>query len=222
VAVSAECLPARRAAPLPRSRMPRAIPAAEASPAMGRRGFFGHLARGAAMTANAASAAGAPHPPPLRRRALATPERERRLELLGLIAARAGVPLPASLFPALAADGACCNHNVCAAMCPTRALHAYRDADHAGLAFDAAACIACGACVAGCPEKALTLDLRGAPAAAGDMRLTRHRVHECADCGAPAREAGGPCDACRTASALARDAFSSIFQGVPQGGARTP
>ncbi len=203
----------RSAAPLPLYRMPRAIPAATAPAAMSRRGFFGHLARGATATASVAAAAAqapAPKARAMRPGALAIPERERRLELADLIARRAGAALPAPLFPALAVTDACRNHNVCAALCPTQALHPYRDGECTGIAFDAAACIACGACVTGCPEKAIALDARGAAPAAEAVRLTSRRVHECRDCGAAAEEAGGLCDACRRSEELAAEVFAPI------------
>lgn len=220
--VPASELPVRRALPLPPERMPRAIPALEAPPAMSRRGFFGHIASGAAATASAM--AGAVDPPAARAvkpGALATPERQRRVALAEAIARREGAKLPDALFPMLVADGACRNHNVCSAMCPTHALHAYKDEEHAGIAFEAAACIDCGACVAACPQKALSFDAHGAPAGAGAVRLTRHRIHECSDCGAPADEAGGLCYACRNGRELACDAFAAIFPNVPGNEART-
>lgn len=220
----AERLPARRAEPLPIERMPRSIPSAEAPVAMSRRGFFGHVARGATATASAAAGAIEDALPltPVRPGALATPERQRRLELLERIASRTGAALPARLFPALLADGACRNHNACSAMCPTQALHPYRDADDAGIAFDAAACIDCGACITACKQKALSFDAHGVPASGGAVRLTRHRVYECRDCGAAAAEPGGYCAACRDSQDLAADAYAAIFTHVPSGEARIP
>lgn len=140
-------------------------------------------------------------------------ERERLFAALACLAPDR--ELPAWLFPTVAASDACANHQVCASVCPTRALHTYRLDDAGGIVFDAVACISCGLCLALCPEQALALAPGGAADAARDPKaLTRHAVRACPDCGADYRGAGAVCPACQKDQTFARDAFQTLFSGA--------
>jgi len=148
--------------PLPASDQAQTIPDAASEQPVSRRDFFGHLAHQVTSAAAEAmafeQAAAAPTQTSVDRR---TPvralERERQLGSLQQLAARHGRAVPAHFFPALVVNADCCNHRLCARLCPTGALLAYETDSETGVRFDAAACIVCGHCEAVCPEKAIRL-----------------------------------------------------------------
>jgi len=75
----------------------------------------------------------------------------------------------------------------CINLCPTSALRAV-DAKTQQLVFQESACVQCGLCVVGCPEKALSLHARFAPQTLANM--TRTVLHQdeqlaCTSCGTP-------------------------------------
>lgn len=201
---------------VPPERLPRRVSTSDArrgrsedpmqSAGRARRGFFAALARPQPAAAKQQPAAKAP-----------SAVRERLLQSLDALARRHGGALPASLFPSLEAAPSCGGHRVCAAVCPTGALVRYRDdrAGRNGIAFAARDCIACGHCVAACPEKALRLQPGAGSADAGRRPLTSFVQRECADCGA--RFASAPqdparrCPRCRRSAALASAAFNTLF-----------
>lgn len=212
--LAAGCLPRRIEIPLPAAAMQ---PPREAQPAqpMSRRGFFARISRGA--TAAVTTAANAEEAPPARAPrpgTLAAPERARRVAALRSLAARTGSALPAGLFPALHASGACRDQGVCAALCPTGALRRYDGDAETGIEFEAAACVECGSCVAACGRKALALRSRGVESRDGRQRLTRHRRRECRECGSPTSEADGWCRACRGRAELAEEAAAELHQSM--------
>lgn len=195
---------------LPIATMPARIPAADEERAVSRRSFFSRLAREATATVvevqTADPAAGERRPAALKPGALRVPERDHRLALLTVLARRTGAPLPRQLLPAIAIGPNCCNHRVCAALCPTGALKSYQDENASGVWFDAGACIRCGCCEQGCPEKALRLMPPGSAANRAQTVLTRHAQHECDECGTLFSATGdsGICPACHKS----REAFS--------------
>jgi Fe-S-cluster-containing hydrogenase component 2 len=106
----------------------------------------------------------------------------RRKALLDLLRRFGAATLPGSAFPEVRIDERCANNRLCASACPTGALTAYAGKT-IGIEFDAARCIACGACVAVCPEHAVRLAPNGsAPASPGPSRLTAHRLRMCSRC----------------------------------------
>ncbi len=109
-----------------------------------------------------------------------SPERRRLLEALEATARRRGSALPAELFPRLFGTGACVDHRVCTAACPTGALRVQSTDTESALHFDAAVCIGCGACTRACPEGALKLDGGGGPLRAV---LATHLRQTCESCG---------------------------------------
>lgn len=175
-----DCIPERHSRPLPLARMQRSIPAADRPVEMNRRGFFGRAARGATAAETAATPAidDSAAQQRVRPGALATPERQRRLQLLERLANRTGARMPSGIFPTLVANAECRDYQICAAVCPTRALHAYVDDGHRGIAFNTAACIECGVCITACVLNALSFEGHAAEAVAGVVRLTRRAMHE--------------------------------------------
>lgn len=223
--VPEQALPRIESLPLLRAQMPTEIPGPLAAQPLSRRKFFADITRNAAR-AIAPIAAGQPDDDAQSRRAriarIETTARSQLVAQAAALGARHGQPLPAELFPALRIADACCNHQVCAATCPTRALQAYRSEDGAaaGIAFNAAACIACGDCTRACPERALTLVPHGnGEVPRGATALTRWTLRECYDCGREFADSGSSsvCPTCRKTRELTRTSFSQLF-----GAARNP
>jgi ferredoxin len=223
--VSQEAMPRLMRRLLPAWRMPRAIPAARAERHINRRRFFAGLAGELAEAATAYRGASDSGPTPTPTRAtrpgqVRALERERRLAALALLARRRGTRLSPRLFPQIEISARCCDHHVCASLCPTGALAVYEDGGVSGVRFDAFACMACGACERACPEQALRLLAEGhgaVPTAA--VVLTRHERRECYDCGASfSAVAEEPyCPSCRKS----RGAFAMFFDARADG-ARAP
>lgn len=199
---------------LPRSMMPAdiplAAPAPDPGPALTRRQFFRTLAEsptGRPRTPMGGNGRAA-FPASARRE---SPERRRLLDALNAAAARRGKDVPAEFFPRVANNGACADHRVCTAACPTGALKVVADDGAAALTFAAAACIACGACTRACPEGALSLDSHGGGPAA--TTIASHVQSICASCGdAFAPRAGETlCLACSKSQRFVGDAMSQLF-----------
>ena len=133
-----------------------------------------------------------------------------RIALLKEIAQRWERRLPEGAVPALRATDACANHGICAAACPTGALRRFHRPGRAGLAFDAAECFACGACVVVCPEEALQLDARNSAPSTSEQ-ITSHALRICARCDDefPARGEDELCPACRKDVGLFTTGFSA-------------
>ncbi len=128
-----------------------------------------------------------------------------RIVLLRDVALRWERRLPEGAVPALRASGSCADHGICASVCPAAALRRYEAPQARGLDFDAAECIACGACVVACPEQALGLEARAAAGVpAGRQAITRHALRACARCDDefPAGAVEELCPACRKDVAL--------------------
>lgn len=206
---------------LTRSQLPPAArpePAGAApSPPVHRRDFFGELARELLAGAGARSA-----PRPAARAAVnpdrqrRSPERERRRLALAGLAARYGTTVPARFFPAVRIGDACRDHGLCAALCPTGALRVHAGDDVRGVAFDAAACIACGLCQAICPEQALRLQPEGGGTADTVIVLTGHATRACADCAQTftASDRETRCPTCRKSRTFVQAGFKALFAGA--------
>ena len=220
--VSTNVLPRLEALPLPPTQMPADIPEPLAARTLNRREFFSGMTRAAARAVvpvvmgkggERGQSCGA---------RLGKIEPTARSQLLAQTAAlgeRHGRPLPAGLFPALRVSDACRNHRVCAATCPTGALqaHAYGNGASAGIAFDAAACIACGDCTRACPEQALALVPRGGgEIPLGATVLTRWALRECYDCGHEFADSGSRnvCPVCCETRELVQASISQLFGSV--------
>jgi len=171
----------------------------------GRRRLFGGLLR-----ATRADRDGPAHD---LRAPLAMPGRRRTLAAAHTLAAAAGRPLPGSLHPMLRLADACRDHRVCAAVCPTRALHSVADGTAATLGFDTDACFACGRCAASCPEHAVTIASGSQWAPEARLVLRRAEIRACDECGddftAPTADDTGLCPACRKRISLMRDVLSA-------------
>ena len=197
--------------PLPKELMPAAIPApVDTGPQMSRRQFFRTVAQDPVGRRRApmGSSGRAAYPASQRREA---PDRQRLLAALERAAERAGAPLPAELFPRLTNRGACVDHRICTAACPTGALKVIETERAAALTFAAAACIGCGACTRACPETALALDAHGgerAPAA-----IAHHTQSTCSACGDVFTPRAGEtvCLACSKTQRFIGDAMSQLF-----------
>lgn len=210
-------LPRVERRPLPFAQMATGIPEPLGEQRLGRREFFGGLARGAARTVMQVATrhqTATAKAPALREKLTAT-GRTRLLEAAVTVAARHARALPVSLFPALTVSDRCRNHQVCSAACPTGALRRYETVDTktAGVAFNAAACIGCGDCERACPEQALTLSPAGGSAAEDPPPLTAWRLRECYDCGHEFADSGSGnlCPPCRKTRDLTRASFTRLF-----------
>lgn len=148
-------------------------------------------------------------PAALRERALPE-ERTRLLAALRRLAPETA--LPAALFPSLRVGSACTDHRICVAACPTGALFSYERGEDGGIAFLAAACVACGACARLCPEEAITLE-----AAGNNLRpeqaqvITRFSRRHCPECGSEFTGEEDTCPACRRNHQFAQSAFGALF-----------
>lgn len=211
--------PARVVRALPAARMPAAIPppaARDDGPAISRRQFFrAVLPEPSARTRRVTPIGGVGRPafPAGRRRT--APDRVRLLAALDRAAERAGTKVPAELFPRVAGNGACADHRVCTAACPTRALKVEVTGGVASLVFAGADCIACGACVRACPEGALAMDCHGG--ATSPVEIARHTQRECRACGDPfTPRADEPlCLVCQKSRRFVGDAMTQLFHARP-------
>ncbi|ABM61146.1 4Fe-4S binding protein [Halorhodospira halophila] len=189
-------------APLPSARAQAPLPGVADEAPVSRRDLLRRLAGQAGATARVLDDDATPaHTAPLRHKITPRP----RTRMLNALAAL-GVTPPPALTPRVTIHGGCQDHGVCAALCPTGALHRGEEADGSGLDFDPAACIACQLCQQACPEQALTVTATGgAPA---PHPLTRHAQRPCADCQRtfPAAADEALCPACRKSREFARDA----------------
>lgn len=136
-----------------------------------------------------------------------------QIALLREVAARWNGRLARGAIPQIRVSDACAHHGMCVAVCPTAALRQYAGEGHAGLQFDAAACIACGVCAMVCPENALAIralaaaDVPPGPA----TQISRHEQRGCARCDDtfPARGEVEFCPACRKDVGLFTHGFSA-------------
>ena len=156
--------------------------------------------------ASSADSGGRPqHPASERGR---SPERQRRLDALDRLAARAGHETPVEFFAQVVQDGRCADHRICVALCPTGALTIDSDSEFAVLLLDGGACIGCGACARACPEKALIVEPHGGER--GITEITRHLWRACEECGAEFTSADHDellCTSCRKSKQFVASIF---------------
>lgn len=220
-----EKLPRPRLDPLPQKLMPTEIPLPVTETKLGRRGFFSMLS---AKTAVAVDKVMPLSQSEARRRRgfekTPVPSTERERLLLGTaLIAKAGhageAGQPRSLFNKVDISAACCNHQLCASICPTGALAVFEQGSKTELMFDTQLCIGCQECQAICPEGALRV-LPNGYADPQDVlpehpiRLTSFAEKTCRECTRVYTEKGddeGICPQCRKRSNLASSAFQSLF-----------
>ncbi|WP_126443667.1 4Fe-4S dicluster domain-containing protein [Sulfuricystis multivorans] len=192
--------------PLPKALMPREIPSAERQIAMGRRAFFGRLAKEIARSERPVEAPAGPRAA-LRRTRCPLPAHERFLAALTQLAATQGRPLPPRALPRLEVSPACRDHGLCASSCPTDAL-VIRDGEKGRQwRFSSARCTGCGRCVAVCPEQALRL---GEGGQFEEVVLRTVSLTSCLECGRDfvPQAAEHICPQCLAQRALAQSMFA--------------
>jgi ferredoxin len=200
--------------PLPLTLMPEAIPPPEPAeapaPVMTRREFLRAVAeRPLGGTRTPIGGNGRAAFPGHARRP--SPERGRLLGALDEIGRRLESAVPEEFFPRVTNNGACADHRVCTAACPTAALKAASADGSVELRFSGEHCIACGACVRACPEQALALEAHGGGRA--PEVIARHVPRRCAQCGEEytPRDGEALCLPCTKSRRFMNDAVGQLF-----------
>jgi Fe-S-cluster-containing hydrogenase component 2 len=216
-----ERLPRLRALHLPSELMPVEIPPPVTETRMSRRGFF------SALTAKATVAVDQIRPLPgiearrrrgFEREPVQSRERQRVLFSMERIAQSAWLAPPPGLFHRVEVSAACCNHQLCASICPTGALAVFEEAGRSELMFDTQLCIGCGECHVICPSGALSLlpngyNAEGEALPDHPIRLTSFGEKSCPECGQSFTDKAGEdlCPQCEKRHNLASSAFQSLF-----------
>lgn len=139
-------------------------------------------------------------------------ERTRQIAALDSAARRHDTVIPAEFYPRVHATGACVDHRICTAICPTGALKVEEAAEGSSLGFSGEACIGCLACIRACPEGALGFEAHGGERTR--VELARHQQASCAECGDvfTPRDAGETlCMSCRKSHRFMRDAMERLY-----------
>jgi ferredoxin len=166
-----------------RKPMLPAIPERNAEVAIPRRSFFRALLGESAKAVEVARPPVATVSTVTLRAPMQPLERLRLVTALAHVARRHERPVPPQVMPQLSLTK-CDAHGVCAAVCPTGALHkaTIEDGAKVELRFAAARCISCSQCVRVCPERSLRLIPEGGHS--GVEVLSVWRQSECPRCGA--------------------------------------
>lgn len=204
-------LPHRVSRPLHRKQAASdTIPNAAGEIRVTRRALFRHIVGHAAAAAEEWQQSGISRPDDDAGGALRTnpvPPRKRLLMAMGHFTD----VVPADYHPDVVVDTErCANHQVCAALCPTTALHANAEMPATGLDFNPGDCISCGLCERVCPEQALTLHSRGGLGGS----VTRHQQQQCTDCRRrfSPQDPSGLCSSCRKKNdLLSGGAYELLF-----------
>lgn len=210
--------PSLRKAPLPAHLYRRETPTPGGETRVSRRGLFRRLAGHAAGAAEQIQGTGpaAPAAVPMVSGRVQPAPRLRRVEALAALAVAQDQSLPNTLFPQAKISDACCNHRICAALCPTGALQPVEDEDGSGLDYDPLFCIRCGLCQQVCPEKAITITERDGHPYVGRVPATRHHRQRCQRCHTTftAGKEHTLCPGCRKDAALAQDSGRDLLFGA--------
>jgi ferredoxin len=208
--------PQMRRRTLPIRLMPNEIPfppaPADPGPALSRRQFFRTLASDPVGRSRRPTPMGgdgrAAFPASQRRE---SPERRRLLDALDAAAARGGTAVPAEFFPRVVNSGACADHRVCTAACPTGALKVVATEGAASLTFSSTACVGCGACARSCPEGALAVERHGGERA--PTVVAHHAQTVCSSCGDVFTPRAGEavCLACSKTQRFIGDAMTQLY-----------
>lgn len=170
--IDVECLP------LPVSiALDPPSPRKSARSAFTRRELFARLSR-SQPKAGPPPAATAEDAPPRTVSVDALLARRRQLSKLA-----GGDLLPGSMFPSIAIADTCCNNQICVRACPTEALRSVEEDKVDGIDFNAALCIACGACANACPTDSISVRAHGEGTYEGAVSLRRHARQACPHCG---------------------------------------
>jgi ferredoxin len=217
-----EKLPRPRLDPLPQKLMPTEIPLPVTETKLGRRGFFSMLSAKTAVVVDKVmplSVAEVRRRRGFEKNPVPSTERERLLLGTALIAKAGHGGQPRCLFNRVDVSAACCNHQLCASICPTGALVVFEQGNRTELMFDTQLCIGCRECQVICPEDALSV-LPNGYAGAQDVlpdqpiRLTSFGEKTCPECTRVYTEKGddtGICPQCQKRRNLASSAFQSLF-----------
>lgn len=215
-------LPRPRLAPLPPHLMPTEIPAPVTETKLGRRVFFSMLSAKTAVVVDKVMPLAQAQ---VRRRRgfekspVPSTERERLLLGTALIAKAGHAGQPRSLYCKVEVSADCCNHQLCASICPTGALAVFEQGSRTELMFDTQLCIGCQECKAICPSGALSV-LPNGYADPNDVlpeypiRLTSFGEKTCQECTRVYTEKSNEenlCPQCQKRRNLASSAFQSLF-----------
>lgn len=139
-------------------------------------------------------------------------ERARQIGALDAAARRHGTVIPAEFYPRVHATGACVDHRICAAICPTGALKVDEAQGGVTLTFAGEACIGCSGCVRACPEGALGFESNGGERVR--VEIARHQQAACVECGdifTPREQGDELCMSCRKSRRFVRDAMEKLY-----------
>lgn len=206
---------------LPLELCPSALPAA-AAPAekLDRRSFFRQaMERPAGRSVATPMGGDGKAAYPADRRS-PSPDRERLLSALGVLAERSGQALPTELFPQMQVNASCCDQRLCVALCPTAALTVRTEGQGAHLMFSSDRCIDCGTCIRSCPTSAIQMQsVGGQPGLHTMTSHVRQPCSACSDIYSPTAaqlesEAPGLCPSCTKSQRFMDDARKQLFGGL--------
>ncbi len=211
-------LPALCSLYLPGDLMPITIPEPVTEIRMSRRRFFSALSAKAVIAIDKAKPL-APEFEARRRRGfekepVPSRERERLLRNMEQICKSADVTQPPKLFYRVEISDACNNHQLCASICPTGALGAFKHGSRAEIKFDTRLCIGCNECHSICPSGALNVLPNSYDALPEyPFCLISFDERNCPECGQTYTGKTGEdiCPQCQKRHHLASSAYQSLF-----------
>lgn len=209
---------------LPLTQCPSALPPAiQPEEKLGRRSFFRQAlerpaGRAGSTTPTPMGGDGKAAYPADRRQP--SPDRERLLTAMGVLAARSGHDLPTELYPQMQVNDSCCDQRLCVALCPTAALTVRDEGTQSHLLFSSDRCIDCGTCVRACPTGAIQMQsVGGQPGVHTVFSVVRRPCLACGDIYTPnsnqlESEAPSLCPSCTKSQRFMDDAREQLFGGL--------